>query len=172
LPEERKYWASWADSVFSQIGVGGKGRVNRSRGECLLIVGSALSEVLEDELEAGHLGVLDSEEAEEAREALSEAVVFFERAKGVGTCENPTEKTQKRRGKRKRGCPEPEAIHDADEEDQEGKDNDDLQALLTEALLTIANLTIDETKREELYARAEKENGGGLSLGLMNVWES
>ncbi|ESK90336.1 hypothetical protein Moror_13765 [Moniliophthora roreri MCA 2997] len=173
LPEERKYWASWADSVFSQIGVGGKGRVNRSRGECLLIVGSALAEGLEDELEAGHLSVLESEEAEEAREALSEAVVFFERAKGVGTCEHLTEKMQKqRRGKRKRGYPEPEVMHDADEQNQEGEDDDDLQALLAEALLTLANLTVDEKRREELYARAEKESGGGLGLDLMDVCES
>lgn len=37
---------------------------------------------------------------------------------------------------------------------------------MAEALLTLANLTPDENKREELYARGIKEGGEALSSGL------
>lgn len=37
---------------------------------------------------------------------------------------------------------------------------------LAEALLTLANLTADERKREELYARAQTEGGDALALEL------
>ncbi|KAK7039277.1 hypothetical protein VNI00_010182 [Paramarasmius palmivorus] len=177
--EERRYWAEWADSVFNQMQMGlqmelsqgaWKGRINRSRGECLLIVGSALAEEIEDELEKGGEGAataLGSEDAVEAREVLGEAVVFFERAKGVVEANADSEvKRSPQVRKRKRGCCEPE-IEVVEEVKVEAEDDDDLQSLLTEALLTLANLTVDETKREELYARAEKESRTGL--GLMEV---
>ena len=35
---------------------------------------------------------------------------------------------------------------------------------MTEALLTLANLTVDENKREELYSRAQAENENTLIL--------
>lgn len=37
---------------------------------------------------------------------------------------------------------------------------------LAEALLTLANLTVDENAREELYARAQTEGGDTLALEL------
>ena len=37
---------------------------------------------------------------------------------------------------------------------------------LAEALLTLANLTVDENTREELYARAEAEGGDSIQLDL------
>jgi len=35
---------------------------------------------------------------------------------------------------------------------------------MTEALLTLANLTVDENKREELYTRAQAESENSLVL--------
>ncbi|KAK1219127.1 hypothetical protein PQX77_018168 [Marasmius sp. AFHP31] len=110
LPQagERRYWANWADSIFNQMqmekggaraserGEEGKCesqyRVDYARGRCCLIVGSAIAEGVEDvsEQEAGDAeaedgnDVLDGEEAEEAREYLTEAVVFFEKARARG----------------------------------------------------------------------------------------
>ncbi|KAK7039274.1 hypothetical protein VNI00_010179 [Paramarasmius palmivorus] len=182
LAEERRYWAAWADSVFDQMQMGlqlelsqgaWKGRINRARGECLLIVGSALAEEIEDDLEKGGeaaASALESEEAVEAREVLGEAIVFLERAKSGVEAEVETERESRKaqkRGKRKRDCSEPEVeivVHEPKEED------DDLQNLLAESLLTLANLTVDEKKREELYARAEKESRSGLEL--MDVCDS
>ncbi|KAI0091423.1 hypothetical protein BDY19DRAFT_858174, partial [Irpex rosettiformis] len=43
-------------------------------------------------------------------------------------------------------------------------DEEDLSPLLAEALLTLANLTVDENTREELYARAQAEGGDCVQL--------
>ena len=43
---------------------------------------------------------------------------------------------------------------------------DDVSPLLVEALLVLANLTVDENKREELYTRAQTEAGEDLQLDL------
>jgi hypothetical protein len=40
----------------------------------------------------------------------------------------------------------------------------EIRTLLAEALLTLANLTADETEREALYARAHKEGKGSFEL--------
>lgn len=140
VPSERKYWASWADSVFSQMKMEAdvdawRGPINRARGQCCLIVGTAQAEEFEEALEAGDEAVLHSEDADEAREALADAISFLEKAKSSA---NATDMDQ---------------------------DDDELQHFLQEALLTLANLTLDEQKREELYAKAEKESGGELDLG-------
>ncbi|KAK7022893.1 hypothetical protein VNI00_016880 [Paramarasmius palmivorus] len=120
LAEERRYWGAWADSVFGQI-PSQLPVLALSRGRCNLIIGSAISETLEeDDLSAE---ALSSEEADEAREALEEAVTHFEvflAAPG----------------------------HEFEEEEE-------VKQLMAEALLTLANLTVDEVKREETYARVE-----------------
>ncbi|KAK1219125.1 hypothetical protein PQX77_018166 [Marasmius sp. AFHP31] len=279
LPQasERRYWANWADSIFNQMqmekggaraserGEEGKCesqyRVDYARGRCCLIVGSAIAEGVEDALEQeagdaegeGGDDVLDGEEAEEAREYLTEAVGFFEkaRARGYASGSGKPQEQKEKQGrkqqangigkstkKRKRelddvdggdehsppsskpkatetskskdkgpamSLPTPPTVpstpmytpitspsgaspssyfsplqpppstvsSDEDEEEEdaeedesgEEKEEDELGDLLAEALLTLANLTKDEKKREELYARAEKESGGKLSLG-------
>ncbi|KAK7685809.1 hypothetical protein QCA50_011155 [Cerrena zonata] len=62
-----------------------RGPVTRARGRCWLIVGSARAEEFEDALERGETGVLRGEDADDAREALTHAITFFERAKGSAT---------------------------------------------------------------------------------------
>jgi 5S rRNA maturation endonuclease (ribonuclease M5) len=54
------------------------------------------------------------------------------------------------------------------DEDDEGKE---LRICLAEALLTLANLTIDESKREDLYSRAQTVAGDSVPLDLMDVSE-
>lgn len=140
VPSERQYWASWADSVFNQMKMEAdmdawRGPITRARGRCWLIVGSARVEEIEAALERNEMEVLQSEEAQEARDGLAMAIEFFERAKGSAT-----------------------ASSSLDPESHE------LQPLLAEALLTLANLTVDENKREELYARAQAEGGDEVEL--------
>ncbi|KAF8240209.1 hypothetical protein L208DRAFT_1420425 [Tricholoma matsutake] len=141
IPSERQRWASWADSVFSQMKMEAdmdawRGPITRARGRCWLIIGAARAEELETALEHGEMGVLQSEDAEDAREGLSTAISFFEHAKSSATAT---------------------ALGDPAE-------SHELQSLLAEALLNLANLTEDEGKREELYARAQLESGGDLDL--------
>jgi len=107
--------------------------VNGARGRSWLVIGEAKAEEIEDALEREEDGALGMPEAEDAREALSTSISFFERAKGSATSKDV--------------------------------DTDDLSPLLAEALLTLANLTADENKREELYARAQAESGD-IELGL------
>lgn len=167
LPSERKQWASFADSVFSQMKLEGvsyvlakpeaeatssasagvTGNVEdvdilaRARGRCWLIVGSAYAEGLEGALERGELTVLETEDAEDARDALQSAIDYFTKARG------------------RKEESEQEEIEDRDEDD-----DDDLPALLAEAYVTLANLTADVKRRDELYALAEKECGPTLGL--------
>ncbi|KAK0489421.1 hypothetical protein IW261DRAFT_413861 [Armillaria novae-zelandiae] len=135
-PDERQYWASWADSVFNQMKMEAdmdawRGPITRARGQCWLIVGSARADEIEDRVADGDVRVLGSEEAEEAREGLGRAVAFFERARMV----------------------------DGGEEDA------DLRKMLAEALVTLGNLEGDVRVREELYKRAVVESGEDLGLG-------
>ncbi|KAH8091659.1 hypothetical protein BXZ70DRAFT_952720 [Cristinia sonorae] len=136
----REYWAIWADSVFNQMKMEAdidvwRGPVTRARGRCWLVVGSARAEEIEEALDRGEIGVLATPSADEAREALTTAISFFERAKGSATT--------------------------APDEDAE-----DVSPLLTEALITLANLTPDENKREELYSRAQAEGGEEIVMEL------
>ncbi|GLB41532.1 hypothetical protein LshimejAT787_1001320 [Lyophyllum shimeji] len=135
VPAERQQWAGWADSVFNQMKMEAdmdawRGPINSARGRCWLVVGSARIEEIEAAIERGDINLAASEEAQEAREGLAMAVEFFERAKGSAS-----------------------GVSTDEQEDRE------LKALLAEALLTFGNLTPDETKREELYARAQVEGG-------------
>ena len=73
---ERRCWASWSDSVFSQMEMEAnidswREPITRARGRCWLIAGTAGIEEIEDALEAGQCSVLSDEEAQEARESLS-----------------------------------------------------------------------------------------------------
>lgn len=147
---QRQYWASWADSVFNQMKNEAdmdawRGPILCARGRCWLVMGSAPVEEMEASLERGNLEVLHSAEAEEAREGLAMAISFFERAKGqVGVS--------------------------ADAGAVVGME--DVTPLLAEALLVLANLTADENKREELYARAQVEAGDvDLDLGSARAKE-
>ncbi|SJL13881.1 uncharacterized protein ARMOST_17330 [Armillaria ostoyae] len=135
-PDERQYWASWADSVFNQMKMEAdmdawRGPITRARGQCWLIVGSARADEIEDRVGEGDVGVLRSEEAEEAREGLGRAVGFFERARMVDG----------------------------------GEEDGDLRKMLAEALVTLGNLEGDVRVREELYKRAVVESGEDLGLG-------
>ncbi|KAJ6516110.1 hypothetical protein C8R45DRAFT_958818 [Mycena sanguinolenta] len=144
LPDsaERIRWATWADSVLQQMDMEGdttrtewRGPVARARGRCWLIVGTAGMEEIEAKADESDWDeVLNTEEANDAREGLTRAVEFFERA------------TQSAKS-------EPGA--------EEGGE-DELRAFLAEALLTLANLTKDEDKREELYRRAQLFGGDDL----------
>ncbi|EIM86942.1 uncharacterized protein STEHIDRAFT_57984 [Stereum hirsutum FP-91666 SS1] len=142
--KDRTYWAKWADAIFKQMKDVGeveawRARICLARGRCWLV--GARVEELEDALEReqstdGMTGsVLESKEAQEARQALETAISFFERVKGPASTSN-----------------------DVDME------MDDVRPLLAEALLSLANITIDESKREELYARAEAEGGARVDL--------
>ncbi|KAF8211347.1 hypothetical protein K438DRAFT_1916289 [Mycena galopus ATCC 62051] len=141
-PEERARWATWADSVLQQMDMEGdttrtewRGPVTRARGRCWLVVGTAGMEDIEAKADESDWDeVMDTEEADEAREGLTRAVEFFERAAQSAKSEL------------------------AVEEDGE----DELRAFLAEALLTLANLTKDEDKREELYRRAQLLGGDEL----------
>ncbi|KAK7061537.1 hypothetical protein R3P38DRAFT_2830054 [Favolaschia claudopus] len=141
-PAERMRWATWADTVLQQMDMEGdttrtewRGLVSRARGRCWLIVGTAEMEDIEAKAEEGGWDeVLNSEEADEAREGLARAVEYFERA------------TQSAKG----------------ELGVDEGDDDELRAFLAEALVTLANLTKDEDKREELYRRAQLLGGDEL----------
>ncbi|TFK73732.1 hypothetical protein BDN72DRAFT_875631 [Pluteus cervinus] len=132
---ERKHWASWADSVFNQMKMEAdldqwRGPINRARGRCWLIVGSSHLDDIEDALEEGDSGILESEEANEARDGLEQAIAFFEKAKGSATAvEMDTDELR------------------------------ELQPLLVEALLSLGNLTTDVEKQRELYDKAKTVDG-------------
>ncbi|KAJ6485810.1 hypothetical protein C8R45DRAFT_829189 [Mycena sanguinolenta] len=152
---ERIHWATWADNVLQQIKVQ-TDAIARARGRCWLIVGTARVEDIEAMAEARGWGEdgsesqtsspLDSEDAEDAREGLERAVEFFERARGE----------------------EVEGIEIADNEGR--AEAEELRTFLAEALLTLANLTKEEEKREALYQRAQLL--GGDALEGMEVDES
>ncbi|KAI0630441.1 hypothetical protein C8Q77DRAFT_1063255 [Trametes polyzona] len=147
---QRHYWASWADSVFNQMKNEAdmdawRGPILSARGRCWLVMGSAPVEDMEAALEAGQTEVLHSAEAEDAREGLAMAISFFERAKGQRAIT---------------------LARDAAEGASGAGAVDDVSPLLVEALLVLANLTVDENKREELYTRAQAEAGEDLRLDL------
>ncbi|KAJ7849976.1 hypothetical protein B0H14DRAFT_2764127 [Mycena olivaceomarginata] len=141
---ERTRWATWADSVLQQIRVQ-TDAVAHARGRCWLVVGTARVEDIEAMAEARGWGMaesesqnssaLDSEEAEEAREGLERAVEFFERAMHEGA----------------------EAL-----DEEKHAEAEELRAFLVEALLTLANFTKEEDKREALYRRAQLLGGEAL----------
>ncbi|KAJ7068075.1 hypothetical protein C8F01DRAFT_1116782 [Mycena amicta] len=153
-PAERSRWATWADGVLQQMDMEGdtardewRGPVTRTRGQCWLVVGTARMEDIEAMAEERGWddGVLDSEDAEDAREGLVRAIEFFDKAAGSAKGEF------------------------GENEDDMQDEHAQLEAFLAEALLTLANLTKDEVKREELYQRAQAL--GGETLAGMDVDE-
>ncbi|KAJ7762023.1 hypothetical protein DFH07DRAFT_814999 [Mycena maculata] len=151
VPAERTRWAAWADNVLNQMDMEGdtaraewRGPVTRARGRCWLVVGTAGVEDIETMAEEqGWDVVLDGEDAEDAREALTRAVEFFERAAGSAKGEF--------------------GLEEGEEMGEELKaEEEELRAFLAEALLTLANLTKEEERREELYRRAQLLGGDAL----------
>lgn len=260
-----------------------RGHITAARGRCCVVIGSALAEGVEERLEkAGggdgdddmsgeaHSGkrkreddnglpreteeqVLASEEAREAREVLTEAIGYLERAKEVFEARKLEEQEQVARGAGASAAQQEDedeegmiVIEDAEENDEE-EDSDEivaddssatptpatahssssaasapishlrvpvlpsnkvststqtvpephaakaaaalaslsppassnpnpssgntaedeveeLKTLLAEALLSLANLTVDGAERERLYARAQKEGGDKFEL--------
>jgi hypothetical protein len=152
--EQRQTWSQWADGVFAQMQIEAAMVVRNEgeddedwesfatsycRGRCWLIVGSARAEPLESALEKGDTSVLKSELGTEAREALSNSVKHFDRAKAY-LLTRPLQATP------------PEAL------------DGDIQILLAETLITLANLTTDPEEQEALFRRAEVEGGESVHL--------
>lgn len=167
LPSERKIWATWADSVLNQMRMEvdmdrWRTAILRERGRCWLIVGSALAETAEQELEA-HAddamrisAALAMDDTQEAREALGYAVEFLDKAiahqmssasSAYSMCSGRTCK---------------------DEEQEEIR----LNALLAEALLTLANVTGEDSIREDLYRRASIVGGEDVRQMLFGMNEN
>ena len=145
-PAERLQWSAWADSIFDQMRNEAnvdawRTLINSARGRCWLIFGSAGAVMLEPALERGELDVLDSEEAEDARDGLEKAIGFFERALASAA------------GEETGGDLEPREV----------------KKMLVESLITLANLTRDQVKQEELYARAQVEGGADYDLEMYDA---
>ena len=145
-PAERLQWSAWADSVFDQMRNEAdvdawRALVDSARGRCWLIFGSAGAVMLEPALERGELAILDSEEAEDARDGLEKAIRFFERALSASAAGEEA------------GDLEPREI----------------RKMLVESLITLANLTSDQVRREELYARAQVEGGADCDLEMYDA---
>ncbi|KAF8159266.1 hypothetical protein B0H34DRAFT_702768 [Crassisporium funariophilum] len=167
---ERAHWAQWADSVFSQMKMEAdtdawRGPLNSARGRCCLIMGSARAEPLEEALEKRDTSVLVSEDADDAREDLGRAVAYLEKAREIAISQRQggfvivADGDDDGEGNVVNGV----QLHmDGAEEGVEGEDDvEELTTLLVEALVTLANLTVDRKTREELYAQAEREGGPG-----------
>lgn len=143
---ERRYWASWADSVFNQLKNEAnmdtwKAPITKARARCWLIVGTSRAEELEESLENGEMDILQTEDASDARDALKKAISFLERAVD---------------------------LTEADDEEE----TKEFRSFLTEALLTIANLIEDESQREAYYSQAQTVAGDDVNLDFMDVDES
>jgi hypothetical protein len=74
--EARRRWATWADTLFHQMHMEAdvdawRARIGVARGRCLLVIGSARADEMEDALERGDVRVLQSKDAEDARAALA-----------------------------------------------------------------------------------------------------
>lgn len=86
-PSEREHWASYADTVFSQMKMeladltSWNLQISSGRGRCQLVLGTSRLEDLEERIEAEDPTVWDCEAAIDAREALTRAVDFFETAR-------------------------------------------------------------------------------------------
>lgn len=90
---------------------------------------SSRIEEYEGSMERGDVAILNSPQVAETREELAAAIEFFEHAKSA----------------------DPSTI---------GEDElAPLRPLLVEALVSLANLYLDEVEREKLYSRAQKESG-------------
>ncbi|KAL0566173.1 SWI/SNF and RSC complex subunit Ssr3 [Marasmius crinis-equi] len=197
LPEagDQRYWAGWADSVFSQMQMeGAEARISKevefSRMRRCLIAGSAIAEQFEEALiwrRARGIWILrrvkEPGSVEETRKRKREVDGDGD---GDGDCCKPRSKasrsptpTSTSPSSLSRTClplssspslssasASPPSITPQSpslSQDENPGDEDKTRDLLAEALLTLANLT-KEKRREELYARTEKESRGSLQL--------
>ncbi|KXN86208.1 hypothetical protein AN958_10396 [Leucoagaricus sp. SymC.cos] len=165
-PEERKEWAVYADSVFAQIhasqphkhqeqpasssrdtgevrpGVG-EGLVAKARGRTCLVIGSTIAEIIEERMDQGSeneeaIGsLMQSEDAEEARDHLLRAIEYFERAKSY-------------------------IADDTLFQQEAEEERSQISHLLAESLCSLANLTEDREQQEDFYRRAEAETDDKL----------
>ncbi|KAF8989846.1 hypothetical protein BDQ17DRAFT_417067 [Cyathus striatus] len=153
VPSERAHWASWADSVFQQMKMevdtdeAWRSLILQSRGRAWLVVGSARSEDLEDALERGDEGVLAGMEAQDARESLEMAMEFFEKAMEASSSPSTLHTVHSHAGAGTSSSSRVERM-DRMDEDQEEEDREELRRLLAEVLVTLANLTVEEERRE------------------------
>ena len=176
LASERTTWATWADSVFSQMKMEAdmdawRASITSARGRCHLIVGSALAEEVEAKLaddKEEDEDVWECEDARDARDALVKAIAFLEKARDAVV-------QQRMETEAIPGGDDVTAATIADDEDSEEEiviveadEEAELSGLLAEALLTLANLTKDKTEREALYSRAQKEGGDAVAIELEN----
>lgn len=72
----RQFWASWVDATLNQMELEAdsekwSGAIAEAKGKCWLIIGQAMSDVLDDPISDDHYGALSTDEAEEAREGLT-----------------------------------------------------------------------------------------------------
>lgn len=184
-PSERCHWAKWADGIFGQMRMETnspeetwKVPLTISRGRASLVMGSAMAEEMENELERGEMQVLDSEEAEDARDALQKAVNFLDKARELVSSDAGEVLIS---GASAKAAVVDFAVEGEDEEiqaaifdedstsvvmasEEETPEQAEIRTLLAEALLTLANLTADEVEREALYAKAHQEGRGSFEL--------
>lgn len=139
VPSERQYWASWADSVFNQMKM--EADMDAWRGPITWARGRCwliVGSARADELETAlEKGDMDVLDSEDAIDAREglQRAISF---------------FERARGSAT-SVSDPEVSG--------------LTPLLAEALLTLANLTIDEKEREELYKKAQQEGGDAFDLG-------
>lgn len=135
VASERLYWAKWVDEVFLQmemeelISEDWSHPIAVGRGRCWLIIGSTHFEVLETQLERDPC-VLDTAEAEAARQALFKATQYLGKA-------------QLTRASDLAALPDPFST--------------DVSPMLGEAYVTLATLTPEGPAKEEYFARAAAE---------------
>jgi len=145
----------------------------RSKGRCRLVVGSAFAEEVEAALERGEMDVLDSEEADEARADLTLAIELFGRVRAKEK-ENDKGKGKEKEKEKEKDPPDLEPVvvvseggeEENDEDEKHDLESEELGVLLTEAFVTLANLTRDPNEREALYAHAKAEAGSEMDLDL------
>ncbi|KAJ7601001.1 hypothetical protein C8J56DRAFT_911830 [Mycena floridula] len=140
-PGERQYWAQWADSVFNQMKM--EADMDTWRGPITAARGRCWLIVGSAKVEALE-DAMESDDGVLASEDAQEARDGLMKA---------IEFLERAKGSASSSFK---------------PDSQELQPLLAEALLTLANLTQDETKREELYARAQLEGGDDLELDEMD----
>ncbi|KAH8830575.1 hypothetical protein DL96DRAFT_1461706 [Flagelloscypha sp. PMI_526] len=162
-PAERKTWATQADSLFAQMKVEmlktstlfGAGDVEKMRGRCWLVVGSAELEIIEKDLERDGDGmdideaVFDSPVAKSARNGLTKAVDFLSKSRSLAL-EVPTT-----------GAEDVVTVSQTSLQETCG--------LLGEALLSLANVTKNEEERERLYAQSAEVLGKDLLSDDVNM---
>ncbi|KAK1219123.1 hypothetical protein PQX77_018164 [Marasmius sp. AFHP31] len=164
LPQtsERRYWANWADSIFNQMQMEKGGARASERGEEGKCHSPPSSKPRATEMGKGKgKGPAMSLPTPPTVPSIP---MYTPITTPSGASPNSYFSPLQ---------PPPSTVSsDEDEEEEDAKgdeseEEDELGDLLAEALLTLANLTKDKKKREELYARAEKESEGKLSLGGM-----